>query len=69
MNNFTDGNMKKSGDYEIPEYVEKSFDAGEIVLQEGVKDNFAYKILEGTVGVFKSSDNGEIKLAELNINV
>ncbi len=57
--------MQKSGDYEIPNLVEKSFDVGDVIIREGEYDTGAYKIIEGEVEVSIKNENSDVKLATL----
>ena len=54
--------MQKSGEYEIPNLVEKSFDAGDVIIREGENDSGAYKIIEGEVEVSIKNENSDIIL-------
>ncbi len=65
MTIFSGGKAQKSGEYEIHDMIEKTFDKGDIIIREGENDTGAYKIIEDEVEVSIRSESSDIKLATL----
>ena len=67
MTIFSRGKAQKSGEYEIHDMIEKTFDKGDIIIREGENDTGAYKIIEDEdeVEVSIRSESSDIKLAAL----
>ena len=65
MTIFSGGKAQKSGEYEIHDMIEKTFDKGDIIIREDENDTGAYKIIEDEVEVSIRSESSDIKLATL----
>ncbi|MFC1563609.1 Crp/Fnr family transcriptional regulator [candidate division KSB1 bacterium] len=59
------GSMKESGDYALPNLLEETFAAGNVIIKEGEMGVMAYKIVSGKVEVKKLCDDHEVILATL----
>ena len=57
MENETGGGTRDSGDYALPNLLEESFSAGDIIIREGDMGVMAYKIISGSVEVKKQCDD------------
>jgi CRP-like cAMP-binding protein len=52
-------------DQEIPMQITKTFQGGDIIIEEGTKGTSAYVILSGAVEVLKKSADKEVTVATL----